>query len=683
MFPSFAQIGFCHERPVQIVSPYSIPPGKLRREWMEAFAELKSEGKLSEMPYLLYWFDSFMTNDPNECVELHPCSDFVSYQDGVEKRYDLLPRKIQNKYLNNEELDSEDEIMIEGTRKMQKAVELPIEQRLLPFDSDVPDPDLFAVVPSSHLLPLPVTAVTKRKDWTKTPPPVETHVAVYCDKKKEYSNGYILKQHREFFLICYDDSKIQQWVPLMDQKFNILNDNEQELPQVKKEMESMQLEIQEEQNAENPVGDSASRRVSMFPSEHEAKLDQIQATISKDTQDQPETNMIDVASRNKAKKSASRAKQKTTVSARKAQQAKDDRKARTLPDGCLKPKKEPRRLPDGSFAKPAGRCLKGFEWDFVRGVWSPTRNRRLADELSQAPPKKAKTTQPTTSLTATSGSATSDPRASGQSSSPIAAATATPTRTIAMEVAAMSSGDKSEEASIRKASDKEHKARYKSEPMEIEHMASDEYGPGDKGEQVVIQRVASGGHEVDPQLENVSKKVKTEPAPVDEEQLRHVKQLRDELVELVPMKDSLDDASAERCRKVLKSLHKLPFDGSLCELYLPKFVKKFRKHSTLGSLAQSLLSKWKGDLTEIKISEWKDAVDEKDTETAKEKLKLVNKILQEGNLPERFVESVAELPALLSSTTELFDKNKIVCQELLGLEHMLEDDDALEEKCLV
>jgi len=38
----FGAIGFCQERPGQIVSPYQVPLGPLRAKWMEAFCKVSA-----------------------------------------------------------------------------------------------------------------------------------------------------------------------------------------------------------------------------------------------------------------------------------------------------------------------------------------------------------------------------------------------------------------------------------------------------------------------------------------------------------------------------------------------------------------------------------------------------------------------------------------------------------------
>lgn len=39
---NFGAVGFCRKRPVQIVSPYQVPLGPLRTEWMDAFCKVST-----------------------------------------------------------------------------------------------------------------------------------------------------------------------------------------------------------------------------------------------------------------------------------------------------------------------------------------------------------------------------------------------------------------------------------------------------------------------------------------------------------------------------------------------------------------------------------------------------------------------------------------------------------------
>jgi hypothetical protein len=46
-------------------------------------------------------------------------------------------------------------------------------------------------------------------------------------------------------------------------------------------------------------------------------------------------------------------------------------RARKNSDGTVKPATAPKRLPDGTLAKPAGRQRKGMDWDAIKGCWYP------------------------------------------------------------------------------------------------------------------------------------------------------------------------------------------------------------------------------------------------------------------------------------------------------------------------
>jgi hypothetical protein len=48
-------------------------------------------------------------------------------------------------------------------------------------------------------------------------------------------------------------------------------------------------------------------------------------------------------------------------------------RARKNSDGTVKAATAPKMLPDGTFAKPSGRQLKGMDWDAIKGCWYPIR----------------------------------------------------------------------------------------------------------------------------------------------------------------------------------------------------------------------------------------------------------------------------------------------------------------------
>ena len=187
---SFGELGFCQGRPVQILSPYQVPLGALRQEWMQAFMkvchddddghvatsfanffhhislrskQLRLKGTLFNLPYLLYWFDS-PNNEPEVCLSLKPCSQFIDYEKGVENNLDALPKHIGYKFIHNwkpctrvidymkdEEniiFTDEEKLLMSGLHKLHLAHCKPKDQRTLPFDV-VPDNDLYAPAPTN------------------------------------------------------------------------------------------------------------------------------------------------------------------------------------------------------------------------------------------------------------------------------------------------------------------------------------------------------------------------------------------------------------------------------------------------------------------------------------------------------------------------------------------------------
>jgi hypothetical protein len=54
--------------------------------------------------------------------------------------------------------------------------------------------------------------------------------------------------------------------------------------------------------------------------------------------------------------------------------------ARKLNDGTVVPVTQPKKLPNGEYARPIGRQRKGMEWDSIRGVWIPEGGRSSVEE---------------------------------------------------------------------------------------------------------------------------------------------------------------------------------------------------------------------------------------------------------------------------------------------------------------
>ena len=258
----FNTVGFCQDRPVQILSPFSVPPGSLRRAWMDQFLEVRwllddfyilyafhcsdalilahirypffvcrsqreVNGQLDSMLYLLYWFDTSLS-EKKPHITLEPCDSFVSYEDGQEAGYGDIPRPIQNKILWNEERTAEEQIVMDSLRLMERA-----KKSGVPAFETVPDHELFDVVPSEvsqnpNSLMLGLNP-RKQKHSTDTNgdgptemPKQGDRIAVWWDGDGKYYDGTVVEVRESFFNLHYDDSDTE-WLPLADCDFKFLS----------------------------------------------------------------------------------------------------------------------------------------------------------------------------------------------------------------------------------------------------------------------------------------------------------------------------------------------------------------------------------------------------------------------------------------------------------------------------
>lgn len=126
----FGQIGFVSSDdeeialPVLIVSPYQVPPKPVRDiYWYDYFSKAKRAKKLSELAYLVYHYGH---NDPDDYYSFVEQSDFVSYEQGLERGYHILPDGLAGK----ENLTEEEEIRVRGIAEMEEDVAKEPEERM-------------------------------------------------------------------------------------------------------------------------------------------------------------------------------------------------------------------------------------------------------------------------------------------------------------------------------------------------------------------------------------------------------------------------------------------------------------------------------------------------------------------------------------------------------------------------
>lgn len=120
----FGQIGFAKfgkklRQPVLIADIAQAPEGKVWEQWHEAYERCRKEKRTQHVPYLVYYYQ----NDGDNCFGVVSQSSFTPYERELKKGskgFTKLPKRIQTKLDNGEELTFHDEITIEGYREMEE-----------------------------------------------------------------------------------------------------------------------------------------------------------------------------------------------------------------------------------------------------------------------------------------------------------------------------------------------------------------------------------------------------------------------------------------------------------------------------------------------------------------------------------------------------------------------------------
>jgi len=203
----FNTVGFCEKRPVQIISPFLVPPGSLRREWMNEFFELHGRETLDRMPLLVYWFDQSLSSGKPH-ITLEKYDTFVSYDEGQLAGYGDMPKSIQQKYIFGKELTTEDKRAMATLGLLEKAKD----SGTPPFTKKIPDHELFDVVPCPPI---------NKEDASPKMAKQNDRVAVWWDDYQTFFNGTVVEVRGSFHRIIYDDAETE-WTPLAERVFKIL-----------------------------------------------------------------------------------------------------------------------------------------------------------------------------------------------------------------------------------------------------------------------------------------------------------------------------------------------------------------------------------------------------------------------------------------------------------------------------
>lgn len=125
---NFGRIGIFDGKPVQIISPYSIPPGQPRSNWEKTFTKLKRNGKLSNLPYFLYRLDLTRVSYSQPFIMMKNSSDFTE----VTNQSDCIaavPITVWEKIIGRKKLNRNEERLMDGIKLMNRLAEISIHER--------------------------------------------------------------------------------------------------------------------------------------------------------------------------------------------------------------------------------------------------------------------------------------------------------------------------------------------------------------------------------------------------------------------------------------------------------------------------------------------------------------------------------------------------------------------------
>merc|ERR1712232_564496 len=126
----FQEVGFAKWQknflPVLVLSPYSVPPGAVREQWLKMYEKVKENYRLDSMSLLVSWYGTY---DSNSAYSLVPRKNFITYEDGCKLGYDTLPKKIQSKQDSGKKLSGSEEFISLGIAQIKKEFEKNPEDR--------------------------------------------------------------------------------------------------------------------------------------------------------------------------------------------------------------------------------------------------------------------------------------------------------------------------------------------------------------------------------------------------------------------------------------------------------------------------------------------------------------------------------------------------------------------------
>ena len=114
-------------RPILVMNPYDVPPKPVRDVyWFDLYSKAKRTKKLGKLAYLVYHYGA---DDPDDCYSFLEHDEFISYEDGRAKGYDVLPTHLQSKLDAGETLTEDEQTKVRGIQELTEDAPKPPSER--------------------------------------------------------------------------------------------------------------------------------------------------------------------------------------------------------------------------------------------------------------------------------------------------------------------------------------------------------------------------------------------------------------------------------------------------------------------------------------------------------------------------------------------------------------------------
>ena len=114
-------------RPVLVVNPYDVPPKPVRDVyWFDLYSKAKRTKQLTRLAYLVYHYGA---DDPDDCYSFLEHDEFVPYEDGHAKGYDVLPAPLRAKMEQGVPLTEQEQTTVRGLEELHEDVSKPPRER--------------------------------------------------------------------------------------------------------------------------------------------------------------------------------------------------------------------------------------------------------------------------------------------------------------------------------------------------------------------------------------------------------------------------------------------------------------------------------------------------------------------------------------------------------------------------